>query len=713
MNKEAPVPGQKETQPKLEKLLSETTTGGQALVLLGIEPPASDKPVLLLQKEQKEQLLKSATEGIPADHKKRLATASLNERDEFWKDTPEAERMDKWRAGFNGFLEGYTKDDTKTAEQNILKNILKRNILAEITADTVYSTFIQGEGKGDIEYYARRVVETNSIEDIEKHADLIKRLGSIYGYNSAKIGELLTHGIANARHNLEKFAASAQENLTTRTYGADVWTPLAQNAAKWDAKQHTRQAQPMQDAITQPLYESPQTAHPPEPEQQTSVEYHPFVADAGFFSEEDKGKPGANQDAYFVDRKYGAFGVFDGMGSYPKSGEAANGAKAYISEALAQPDLPIDETEALIRAAFTGASEELQKQQDARYQAVYEDIKSLVAGTLTDKEFNEKYGKPKPPDSLNLQEIRRMYEGPAARTHGWILEWIEGSTTISHAKDWQQDARYQAVYEDIKSLVAGTLTNEEFNEKYGPESRSEAQRIRRFYDPSRPDDIHKYLEKWIQERVKGLTTASIVKLCRGPKNERKAVIANLGDSRVYHYTAQDGKLRIVTLDDNNLYDIVGEERARELQDMKANGNGRPVSAETIKLYQSNPLHRSTWERESNVKKYPWGPNSEVEVPLQAFDDSSMTKYLPQANVEPNIYPPIDIARGDKLILTSDGVHDHSLTPEILDTITNPDNREAQKAATALVAFAKKGELIPHVQPGWPKDDTTAVVVEIK
>jgi hypothetical protein len=73
MNKEIrPTPMPIETQSKPEKLLSEATTGAQALVLLGLEPPEPGAPVLTVQKEQ---LITYAREGISADHKKRLTSA--------------------------------------------------------------------------------------------------------------------------------------------------------------------------------------------------------------------------------------------------------------------------------------------------------------------------------------------------------------------------------------------------------------------------------------------------------------------------------------------------------------------------------------------------------------------------------------------------------------------------------------------------------------
>jgi serine/threonine protein phosphatase PrpC len=100
------------------------------------------------------------------------------------------------------------------------------------------------------------------------------------------------------------------------------------------------------------------------------------------------------------------------------------------------------------------------------------------------------------------------------------------------------------------------------------------------------------------------------------------------------------------------------------------------------------------------------------VPLTEIDDYGLTKGIPKVNLEPNIQT-IVVEPHDKLILTSDGVHEEMLITEMENILNTADNQEADKAARALVARAKKGELIPGAVPGQTKDDTTAVVVEIK
>ena len=41
------------------------------------------------------------------EHKEKINNTSFNEREEYWRDTPEAERMDKWRNDMNTLLNEY------------------------------------------------------------------------------------------------------------------------------------------------------------------------------------------------------------------------------------------------------------------------------------------------------------------------------------------------------------------------------------------------------------------------------------------------------------------------------------------------------------------------------------------------------------------------------------------------------------------------------
>lgn len=143
---------------------------------------------------------------IPSNYKEKIKNASFHEREEYWQDTPEAERMGTWRSDMNAFLDNYKNDPTKKAGLTFLQKILKRDDQktlgeVEVTADTVYRTFIEGEGRGDVEYYVRRVIEKTDCNrnEIEQNIFLITKLGGIYGKNYGKIATQLIHSILNTK----------------------------------------------------------------------------------------------------------------------------------------------------------------------------------------------------------------------------------------------------------------------------------------------------------------------------------------------------------------------------------------------------------------------------------------------------------------------------------------------------------------------------------
>ncbi len=257
-NKETPAPliskdiqpnkvkqASKEIQPKPEKLLNEPFTGAQALMLLGIKPPEKGKPVPQLKQTP---IIEFANTGIPSEHKEKIRKASFNERDEYWakqKDVSPAERMSVWRKKMNDFLEPIKKEPARRTELAFLKKLLKdddqKNLdEVEVTPDTIYGAFMQGKGKGDVEFFARRIADNKNItiKEIEQNKDLIRNLGEIYGGNSAKIAELLTHGIANVKQNPDTFIKSAQDNLDNGNYGEMdyIYPTLEKNNKAWETK---------------------------------------------------------------------------------------------------------------------------------------------------------------------------------------------------------------------------------------------------------------------------------------------------------------------------------------------------------------------------------------------------------------------------------------------------------------------------------------------
>ena len=277
----------------------------------------------------------------------------------------------------------------------------------------------------------------------------------------------------------------------------------------------------------------------------------------------------------------------------------------------------------------------------------------------------------------------------------------------------EEDIRYQAVLLDVQRLLTNELPAAEFERKYpAGGGQSFARWIQKYnLDPAKPDEFPQLIKDWASEHVRAATTASVVKVWRGEGDERKAIVVNVGDSRVYHYSAADNKLNIVTLDDTPLLELVDEAKAREIQEAIASGESADdvLKGQTITLHKSNPMHEKAWNEAfagiSLAQRFAWQSDNTVRVPLRHFyDTKAMSKALPRAGIAP-IPRPIDIKPGDRLVVVSDGIADFVKSPTMKQVLTDPANQDADRAAKALVEAAKgpRGEL---------EDDATAVVINL-
>ena len=219
------------------------------------------------------------------------------------------------------------------------------------------------------------------------------------------------------------------------------------------------------------------------------------------------------------------------------------------------------------------------------------------------------------------------------------------------------------------------------------------------------------------------TTAAVVKLWQEtgpdgrpkPEGRKMAIIGWAGDSRVY--LLRGGTLERLTVDDTLLRDLVLADLAKQIEDKHDEDryNRQEMRKTAVVLKRSNPAdERLIGEIQRNPRgmAIPADTAASIEVPYSYFDFHAMTKTLSQNDLEPNIKT-IKLQSEDRIIITSDGVHGSLLSSEMTDILNDPKNKNAATAAEALVRSAKKGELIPNVQSGSLKDDTTAIVVEIK
>ena len=177
-------------------------------------------------------------------------------------------------------------------------------------------------------------------------------------------------------------------------------------------------------------------------------------------------------------------------------------------------------------------------------------------------------------------------------------------------------------------------------------------------------------------KYKGMgSTATIVRICRNSK-ERKAVVANMGDSRVYKFSP-DGRLEQLTLDDSRWrFEFRPEDRqqAYEFQRVWNNASGPADLPEKMRGY---------W----NIRHIIWSA-------------------IGHAGSKPSI-DIFDLEDDDELLITSDGVTDNLRDKDIEDILKQIKDKKA--AAQALVNKAREishDESNPRAKP----DDMTAVVV---
>lgn len=176
--------------------------------------------------------------------------------------------------------------------------------------------------------------------------------------------------------------------------------------------------------------------------------------------------------------------------------------------------------------------------------------------------------------------------------------------------------------------------------------------------------------------LKGMgTTASIVKIWEGAQGEKKAVIANIGDSRVYVHRA-NGQLDQVTLDDNIINkEVKDEKQAKIIQDKLNN------------VIEPNTLT----DKEKMLFKH----------------RNEISQALGIRWIKPRMFT-VDIHEGEKLIVTSDGIHDN-LTDKEIARILNaaPDS---QSAVENLTDASRNRSREQH--PRAKADDMSAIVIEI-
>ncbi len=176
--------------------------------------------------------------------------------------------------------------------------------------------------------------------------------------------------------------------------------------------------------------------------------------------------------------------------------------------------------------------------------------------------------------------------------------------------------------------------------------------------------------------LKGMAaTVSLVKLAEG----NRAAVANLGDSRVYVLRGGEGRLEQITLDDNQAFLAAeSEDAARTLQ-----------------------------SKFNNLTD----PSKLSEAELAAFRNRNVIlQALGGSTIRPRTYI-IDLQPGDKLLLSSDGIHDNLTDLEIEKILTEGASPEtlARVLSSAAQEVARVGK---EKNVRSKMDDISALVVEV-
>jgi PPM family protein phosphatase len=172
-------------------------------------------------------------------------------------------------------------------------------------------------------------------------------------------------------------------------------------------------------------------------------------------------------------------------------------------------------------------------------------------------------------------------------------------------------------------------------------------------------------------------TASLVKLVEG----RRAVVANVGDSRVYVLRGATGRLEQITLDDSYGSAIAAQEsdaKARALQSKFNNLTDRSTLSEEEDFFFKNR--------------------------------NAITQALGLSEqIDPHSFI-VDLEEGDKILLTSDGVHDNLTDTEIEKILAEGGGAEDLAGALSLAAqeVARGGK---KKNERSKMDDISALVVE--
>jgi len=185
-----------------------------------------------------------------------------------------------------------------------------------------------------------------------------------------------------------------------------------------------------------------------------------------------------------------------------------------------------------------------------------------------------------------------------------------------------------------------------------------------------------------KKKFRMATTVSVVKIWENQNGEKKAIIGNMGDSRVYILRVI-GELEQITLDDKGIFYSSDEIKNRKLQKILSSINTK------------EDFSKFSLELEITPKK----------LEDYFFDHTINNAIGFNRDTKPQMFI-IDIEAGDRILITSDGLR--NLTDKEIQDILIQE-KDSKKSVESLMEFSqKRSKEENHVRS--KKDDMSAIVL---
>ncbi|GEM_PF-1239176 len=566
-------------------------------------------------------------------HKK----ASLGERHSYWDEDSERremsfeKQMEIWEKGLNGYLNKLRGNKDDDRPKKFLEDI---GIGEDVGARQLYDTYLKGDSK--LDKFVEKLEGLDSTVIME-NAEIIKKLGVAFGETSSEAIKHLLHGIKNVQIDADAFKKEAAKTvnednvLDDKVLGyinvySEYWQEIVKKDKKEKEEGQKNEAEQPQPAKTEDTNESPKVSEPLNQSPTTVA-----------LTTETKAK--VEREKFIPKMRKRTRKVIDVAKAYRR--------KSNPDEFLAKttdnfpPEPPIDHSTVKDIALFdqdADSSETLQKP-----------TVEYAAKSIASEEHPNR----------NEDAVLQVPENKVFGVFDGVGGSAGGDIASQTAKEYFE--------EQLKSLPPDEeLIFEEL------------------------EDYMRYLVKGAHEAIiqkaeenpqwEGMaTTASVVKIWNGPQGERKIIIANAGDSRVY-IQDKEGELQQATLDDAAIYEQLDDDSARELQERFSNV--------TDSLELSNEKERNLFAGRSTI--------------TQALGFRIDESFLYTG----------DIILVDRILITSDGVHDNLTDEEIREILVNSDDNQVavEKLIEASQVRSRESSTIENIRP--KPDDMSAIVIDI-